>query len=171
MKRLQEKFKKVFNQLYKGLISKKPMMKLDLLGLKNMDRKDFLKGAFITAAGVGASILGVGATKLISKEDREKLGLSWENYFRANYRYMTKAEKRRTVKNLERLAKLKRKETVHISDKGAIPGVLYGYAFNISKCQGYMDCIDACLNENNLDRKSNMQYIKIFEIENGFFEC
>ena len=77
----------------------------------------------MSAAGVGASIVGVGATTLISKEKKEELGLSWEDYFRSNYRYMSKREKRKTVKRLERLAKLKRQENVNISDKDAIPGV------------------------------------------------
>ena len=135
-------------------------------GKKSLDRRGFLKGASIFA-GVGASLLGVGITRPISKEEKERWGLSWEEYFKGNYRYMSRREKRKTVKRLERLAKLKREEAVHISDREAIPNVLYGYAFNISKCQGYMDCIDACLQENNLDRNSNMQYIKIFEVENG----
>ncbi|MFK7825759.1 MAG: 4Fe-4S dicluster domain-containing protein [Oligoflexales bacterium] len=135
-------------------------------GNKKKNRRNFIKG-ISASAGVGASIVGTGAHAFISKEDKERLGLSWEEYFRSNYRYMTKKEKKNTVQRLERLAKLKRNETVSISNKEAIPGVLYGYAFNISKCQGYMDCIDACLKENNLDRKINMQYIKMFEIENG----
>ena len=39
------------------------------------------------------------------------------------------------------------------SSTGAQPGVLFGYAFNISKCKGYLDCVEACINENNLDRQ------------------
>ncbi|MCY4524077.1 MAG: 4Fe-4S dicluster domain-containing protein [Halobacteriovoraceae bacterium] len=165
MKELREGLKKIIDKCKEGF-NKNPILKLDLLARKNFDRRSFLKGA-LASAGIGASIVGIGATKFMTREEREKLGLSWENYFRTNYRYMTKREKRKTVNNLEKLAVLKRKEKVNISDKEAIPGVLYGYAFNISKCKGYMDCIDACLKENNLDRKSNMQYIKIFEVENG----
>jgi molybdopterin-containing oxidoreductase family iron-sulfur binding subunit len=45
--------------------------------------------------------------------------------------------------------------------------VLYGYAFNLSKCRGYLDCIKACIAENNQDRKSGMAYIKVFELEKG----
>ena len=141
-------------------------IKWDFFGKKSLSRRGFLQGASLLA-GVGASIVGTGAVRNLSREDRERLGLSWEEYFKGNYRYMTAREKRKTVKRLERLAKIRRDETVRISDNGPIEHVLYGYAFNISKCQGYMDCIDACLKENNLDRKSNMQYIKIFEVENG----
>ena len=45
--------------------------------------------------------------------------------------------------------------------------VLFGYAFNISKCQGYMDCVNACVEENNQDRSTEMQYIRIHEHKNG----
>ena len=30
-----------------------------------------------------------------------------------------------------------------------------------------MECVSACVKENNLDRKSNTQYIRIFEMEHG----
>jgi molybdopterin-containing oxidoreductase family iron-sulfur binding subunit len=45
--------------------------------------------------------------------------------------------------------------------------VLYGYAFNITRCEGFMECVTACIKENNLDRKTNTQYIRIFEMEPG----
>ncbi len=167
MRSFREMVKKTF-ALFDSSASKssEKLSKIDVAGLKKQNRRSFLKGMSISA-GVGASIMGAGATTLMSEEQKEKLGLSWEDYFRDNYRYMSKRERKKTVKRLERLAKLKRKETVSVSEKDAIPGVLFGYAFNISKCEGYMDCISACLEENNLDRKSNMQYIKVFEIENG----
>jgi len=42
---------------------------------------------------------------------------------------------------------------------------MFGYAFNISKCKGYRACVEACINENNLDRRAGTQYIRIFEME------
>jgi molybdopterin-containing oxidoreductase family iron-sulfur binding subunit len=45
--------------------------------------------------------------------------------------------------------------------------VEFGYAFNISKCKGYRNCVTACINENNLDRAAGTQYIRIFEMQNG----
>ena len=40
-------------------------------------------------------------------------------------------------------------------------------SFNISKCKGYRDCVKACVDENNQDQSTNMQYIKLFEMKNG----
>jgi molybdopterin-containing oxidoreductase family iron-sulfur binding subunit len=80
---------------------------------------------------------------------------------------MTEAERAETIARLERLAKLQRGVDVTIQSTGAQPGVLFGYAFNISKCKGYRKCVEACINENNLDRAAGTQYIRIFEKENG----
>ena len=80
---------------------------------------------------------------------------------------MTPEEKNETVRRLERLAKMKRGVDVQMSQREPIEGVLFGYAFNVTRCEGYMECVAACVKENNLDRKSNTQYIRIFEMEHG----
>lgn len=122
-----------------------------------MNRRDVLQHFLAgTALAATATLTGCGS---------EKGTLTWEDYFKKNYRVMTPQEKQDTVKRLERLAVLRQEQKPSISSKDAVPGVLYGYAFNISKCKGYMDCVEACIKENNLDRKSNMQYIRIFELE------
>ena len=121
----------------------------------------------LLGGSVGAAIAFTGFAGSIDDHSKEKMGLSWEEYFKKNYRQMSDKEKQETIERLERLAKIKRDETVNISIEPAKEGVLFGYAFNISKCQGYMDCVEACVKENNLDRTSNMQYINIFEMKNG----
>ena len=80
---------------------------------------------------------------------------------------MSDDEKRETIQRLQRLTELRTGVRTHIKDTPAQEGVLYGYAFNISKCKGYRQCVEACVNENNQDRKSKIQYIRIFEMENG----
>ena len=98
---------------------------------------------------------------------RERAQLEWQEYIKKHYRYMTEEERAGTIARLERLAKLRRGEDVMIQSTGAQPGVLFGYAFNISKCKGFRECVKACINENNLDRHAETQYIRIFEMENG----
>ena len=46
-----------------------------------------------------------------------------------------------TVGRLQRLHELRTGKKIEVSATGARPGVLFGYAFNISKCHGYMDCV------------------------------
>jgi molybdopterin-containing oxidoreductase family iron-sulfur binding subunit len=133
---------------------------------KKQTRRNFIKGMTATA-GTGASLMAMGASNLMDEDSIKKAGLKWEEFFKGNYRVMTKAEKKATVERLEELSRITRDQNVSISSDEALDGVLFGYAFNISKCQGYGDCIEACIEENNLDRKSNMQYIKMFEMDHG----
>lgn len=131
---------------------------------KKMNRRESLK---TLVSGAGAALTMTGCGPLMKEEQREKVGLKWDEYFKTNYRLMSESERKGTIERLTRLAKLDRGENVQISSTPAQEGVLFGYAFNISKCRGYMDCIEACLKENNQDRATNMQYINIFEMENG----
>jgi molybdopterin-containing oxidoreductase family iron-sulfur binding subunit len=100
-------------------------------------------------------------------QEREVRLLAWREYIKGNYRFMTDEERAETIGRLEQLAKIQRGVEVTIQSTGAQAGVLFGYAFNISKCQGFRSCIEACINENNLDRRAATQYIRIFELENG----
>ena len=100
-------------------------------------------------------------------EEREAKLLQWQEFIKKNYRVMTDVERADTIARLERLARVKRGLDVRIQSTPAQPGVMFGYAFNISKCKGYRACVEACINENNLDRRAGTQYIRIFEMEGG----
>ena len=131
----------------------------------NCGRREFLKGAArITALGGAAMLTGCGTEAFGSSE---VLKLRFKEFFKKNYRLMTPQEKEETVQRLERLAKINRNVDVQMSTREPIEGVLFGYAFNVTRCEGYMECVAACVRENNLDRKSNTQYIRIFEMEHG----
>lgn len=128
-------------------------------------RRDFIKKAFSAAAvGSTAMLPGCGGGMMPSGEE---LALMWHENFKENYRLMTPNEKDETIARLERLAKIRQDVDVQMSGKEPVAGVLYGYAFNVTRCEGYMECVTACVKENNLDRKSKTQYIRIFEMEHG----
>jgi molybdopterin-containing oxidoreductase family iron-sulfur binding subunit len=121
----------------------------------------------------GAAVAGVQAlnacrpASALSEEQRELKLLAWREYIKGNYRDMTEAERAETIARLERQALVERGSAVTIQSTGAQPGVVFGYGFNISKCKGFRSCVEACINENNLDRNADTQYIRIFEIEDG----
>lgn len=115
----------------------------------------------------GAGMAQAACSTTSSSEDRRQSQLKWEEYFKKNYQLMTPDEKQATVERLTALYEKRTGKHVNIGTEEARENVLYGYAFNISKCQGYMDCVNACVEENNQDRSTQMQYIRIHEIENG----
>ncbi len=132
---------------------------------KRCGRRAFLKGtAKVAALGGAAMVTGCAPDALGSKEE---FGLRWKEFFKKNYRLMTQEEKDATVARLERLAKIKKGVDIQMNSTAPIEGVLYGYAFNVTRCEGYMECVAACVKENNLDRRSQTQYIRIFEMEHG----
>ena len=134
---------------------------------KRVDRRRAL-GILLGGAAVGAQAISACSPMTpATDEEREAKLLRWQEFIKKNYRVMTDAERADTIARLERLAKVKRGLDVRIQSTPAQPGVVFGYAFNISKCKGYRACVDACINENNLDRRADTQYIRIFEMEGG----
>lgn len=133
---------------------------------KPMSRRAAL-GTLLGGLGAGAGVAVAASNPLGGDDSREQSALNFEEFFKGNYQVMTAEEKRATITRLERLAQLERGVKVSISGAEAPKGVLFGYAFNISKCKGYLECVSACVKENNLDRSTGMQYIKIFEMDQG----
>lgn len=137
------------------------------LGGKVVNRRRALAVLFGGAVAGTQAVAACAPLHAETPREREIKQLKWQEYIKRHYRYMTEAERRETIERLERLAKLRRDLDVTIADTPAQPGVLFGYAFNISKCKGFRACVQACINENNLDRRAETQYIRIFEMENG----
>lgn len=141
---------------------------MDQVFNKPLDRRSALKG-ITTGLLAGAGLAATGCSITATDKAKKKSEMDWEEYFQGNYRIMSEAEKQQTVERFEQKYMEKHGTSINMSSKGATPGVLFGYAFNISKCQGYMDCVNACVQENNQDRDSQMQYIRIHEHQKGSF--
>ena len=137
---------------------------------KRVDRRRALSFLISGMAAATQAVSACAPLSAMTDEEREMKLLAWREYIKGNYRSMTEVERAETIARLERLATLKRGADVTIQSTGAQPGVMFGYAFNISKCQGFRNCVEACINENNLDRRAATQYIRIFEMEDGVID-
>lgn len=131
-----------------------------------MDRRSAFK-KLTASLMIGAGAVSTSCSVIAGDESKEKAQIDWEEQFKGNYKLMTDEEKTGTVDRLVRSYQLRTGKTISMSSKNAEEDVLFGYAFNISKCQGYMDCVSACVEENNQDRNSEMQYIRIHEMKDG----
>lgn len=134
------------------------------------NRRQFLRGLSIAAAAGSAALATGCLPSAEAAPGSEEVKLRWQEFFKKNYRLMTQEEKEATVARLERLAKIQRHIDVQMSSQPPLDNVLYGYAFNITRCEGFMECVKACVRENNLDRRTNTQYIRIFEMEPGHLD-
>lgn len=132
----------------------------------NMSRRQAFK-KLTAGLLIGAGAANSSCSVTSSDESKEKSQIDWEEYFKGNYKLMSEEERENTVDRLIRSYELRTGKKITMSSDDADENVLFGYAFNISKCQGYMDCVNACVEENNQDRKSEMQYIRIHEMVDG----
>lgn len=117
-------------------------------------RRRFLLGLGLTAAGASLTVRGGGT-----------LADACSDFFQRHYRDMTREEIDATLARIERRARRDYGAAIHCKDTAALPGVVFGYALNISKCRGYRDCVRACFEENNLSRDT--RYIRVLELPAG----
>ncbi len=130
-----------------------------------MSRRDALKGiGSMAAAGVAA----VAASAAVTGDDgRPTLKDAVADFFQDHYQKMSSAEVEATLERLERRYKARYGVDVKVEATPPIPGVVFGYAINISKCKGYRECVRACVEENNQSRDSEIQYIRVLEMDKG----
>jgi len=94
---------------------------------------------------------------------------AFADFFQTDYRRMSTDEIEAALKRIESKALSRYGVEIDCQNTPPQPGVVYGYAINISRCQGYRDCVHACVKENNLGRDSQMQYIRVLEMDQGDF--
>ena len=128
-------------------------------------RRQFLGGLAATAAATGAASADAGTLQpgWGGSTLRDMMG----DFFQDHYQRMTPDEIDAALARIERNAKRKFGVDISCEDTKPIPGVKFGYALNISKCKGYRDCVAACIRENNQGRDSQVQYIRVLEMNQG----
>jgi Fe-S-cluster-containing dehydrogenase component len=134
---------------------------------KQLSRRQFLSLLGLGTAGIAAT--ATAASTVVPDKKKELYKLKVKEYFQKHYRYMTSEEKQAVVTNLERKVKLQQNLNVTIKTTPAQDDVRYVYALNISKCEGYRDCVTACRKENNLPEDGSMDYIRVYKMKNGHF--
>lgn len=134
----------------------------DKAALSRRARRNFLVG--VAKAGAAGGAVAAGAYGGGTLQDA--LG----GFFQDHYQRMTKDEIAAALARIERNAERRFGVPVSCRDTPPLPGVVFGYALNISKCKGYRDCVKACVQENNLGRDSQLQYIRVLELDRGTFD-
>ena len=120
-------------------------------------RRSFLKGIGISAAATVAQPAWGGQT----------FGDAFAGFFQKHYQKMSPDEVEAALERIERKAKDRYDVEINCENTPPQEGVVFGYAINISRCKGYRDCVHACVEENNLGRDSQLQYIRVLEMDQG----
>ena len=72
---------------------------------------------------------------------------------------------RQLVRDMEREYSAAYGKDVTVSDAGPQPGVLFGYALDISRCIGCRRCVYACVEENNQSRDPQVHWIRVLQMD------
>jgi len=128
-------------------------------------RRKFLKGLGTVGVAGGVAAAGAGPARAAwgGSTFQDALG----DFFQDHYQRMTPEEMRDALARIERNAKRRFGVDITCVDTPPIPGVVFGYALNISKCKGYRDCVHGCIKENNQGRDSQVQYIRVLQMDKG----
>lgn len=133
-------------------------MQLPVIG--PVSRRTAIKGA--VAAG-GLVALGVAAAPMIEKVAE----LTPEEFMQRHFKELSDEDKEQIFARLEKETKDKYGSDVQIGEHPPLEGVRYGYAINLSLCNGNGKCMEACHRENNHDRATQQSYIRVFEMPLG----
>jgi Fe-S-cluster-containing dehydrogenase component len=80
---------------------------------------------------------------------------------------MPKEKLRGSLRELERRYAATYGTAVTVADTPPIPGVLFAYALDLSRCIGCRRCVYACVDENNQSRDPQIHWIRVLSMEKG----
>jgi len=116
---------------------------------------------------VGATLGAAAFAKALAPLTEWSEAMNVDEFLQKHYRELNAEEKAVIFKHLEEETKNDYGAEATIRDPQALPGVQFGYALNLSICNGCRKCAEACHRENNHDRASNNSYIRVFEMQKG----
>lgn len=119
-----------------------------------ISRRSFLKGT-----ALGAAALSVPA--------KDAAASVWEAFFQKHFREMNPEELDKVIKRLEREYSKKYGKQFKVATNNPLPGVLFGYGLDISRCIGCRRCVYACVKENNQSRYPQVHWIQVLQFKKG----
>jgi Fe-S-cluster-containing dehydrogenase component len=126
---------------------------------RSLLKKGGLLGAIATFLGAG------GALAASQVPDTGALADAWGDFFQQHYKKMSPEEIEAAIARIEREAKRNYGVDITVGNAPPIEGVVFGYAINLSKCKGTRRCVEGCMAENNQSRDSQIQYIRVLELD------
>ncbi len=132
-------------------------------------RRPFSAGGAVSPAAEGSPsrrrFLAVAGTAAVAAALAGCKGTSTEEFLQRNFRELSKEEVREVIARLEREYSAKFHRKVRVGNEPPIPGVLFGYALDLSRCVGCRRCVYACVKENNPSRQPQIQWIRVLQMD------
>ena len=81
------------------------------------------------------------AAQVVAEADPAGINDAIGDFFQQHYQKMSPEEVREALERIGRKAKRKYRVDITVGNEPPIPGVVFGYALNISKCKGTRRCV------------------------------
>ena len=117
----------------------------------------------VAGGTLGLAAFGAAISPLMVIPDN----ISVDEFLQRHYKELTDEDKAEVFARIEAETKEDCGVDVTISDPQPIAGVKFGYAINLSKCNGNGKCMEACNKENNHHRGVDQSYIRVLEMSKG----
>jgi Fe-S-cluster-containing dehydrogenase component len=118
--------------------------------------------------GTLAAFFGAGgALAQQATQEDGALADAWGDFFQQHYKKLSREEIQSAIERIQRKARREYGVELEVGNDPPREGVVFGYALNISKCKGTRRCVEACVAENNQSRDSQIQYIRVLELDHG----
>jgi len=125
---------------------------------KKKDNSQLTRRKFLTGLTAGAAALTLPAGK------SEAYWL--EELFRQHYKRLDKEDLQEILTKLEEELTFKYGKKTTATATPPIDDTVFAYALDLSRCIGCRRCVYACVEENNLSRDPEVQWIKVLEFTN-----
>jgi molybdopterin-containing oxidoreductase family iron-sulfur binding subunit len=126
-------------------------------------RRSFLRGA--TGAVGGMAALAAALSPLRALPDDAVPSL--DEFLQKHYKEMTPGELAAAMDRVRAEVEGRFGVVPTLRDYPPIEGVRFAFALNLSRCIGCRKCVHACVQENNLSRSPEVQYIRVLEMPRG----
>ena len=121
-------------------------------------------------AGVGTMATMAALGGVLEPLRNLQSGTSVSAFLQQHYKRLTPDLMEQVLARIEAETAERYGAKVSVKDYKPMDGVEYGYALNLSRCNGSRKCVYACMDENNQSRDPQMQYIKVLEMPAGSFD-
>ena len=119
-----------------------------------VDRRSVLKG---TVMGLASLAIPFGTAD----------ASIWESFFQKHFREMNDDEKQEVIERMKTEYAEEYGVDFNIRTTNPIPGVLFGYGLDLSRCIGCRRCVYGCVKENNQSRDPQIHWISVLQFEKG----
>lgn len=119
-----------------------------------INRKDFLKKTALGAGTLALSSCGINSGSI-------------EAFLQKNFQEMDEGDKKALISRLEKKYLKQYGKKFNIETTEPIPGVLFGYGLDLSRCIGCRRCVYACVKENNQSRDPQIHWITVLRFKKG----